>query len=89
MRGAANGIWRSPSWTPDWFGQNNGRSVIAPLFDGRQFGQNSQNYGGYQSSVVDEAIDRATTAAREHVAEQAWVDAARRLMDDVALRAAD
>ena len=71
-------------WTPDWFGQNNGRSVIAPLFDGRQFGQNSQNYGGYQSSVVNEAIDRATTAASEHVAEQAWVDAARRLMDDVA-----
>jgi acyl-CoA synthetase (AMP-forming)/AMP-acid ligase II len=72
-------------WTPDWFGQNNGRSVIAPLFDGRQIGQNSQNYGGYQSSVVDEAIDRATTAAREDVAEQAWVDAAWRLIDDVAL----
>jgi len=72
------------AWTPDWFGHNNGRSVIAPLFDGRQIGLNSQNYGGYQSSAVDEAIDRATTAAREDLAEQAWVDAARRLMDDVA-----
>ena len=72
------------AWTPDWFGQNNGRSVIAPLFDGRQIGQNSQNYGVYQSTAVDEAIDRATTAATEDIAEQAWVDAARRLMDDVA-----
>jgi peptide/nickel transport system substrate-binding protein len=72
------------AWTPDWFGPNNGRSVIAPLFDGRQIGQNSQNYGGYQSSAVDEAIDRATTAAREDLAEQAWVDAAQHLMDDIA-----
>jgi len=72
-------------WTPDWFGKNNGRSVIAPLFDGRQIGQNSQNYGGYQSAVVDQAIDRATTAAGEDQAEEAWVDAALRLMDDVAL----
>jgi len=72
-------------WVPDWFGQNNGRSVIAPLFDGRHFGRNSQNYGGYQNSAVDEAIDRATTAPRVEVAEQAWFDAARRLMDDVAL----
>ena len=38
--------------------------MIAPLFDGRQLGQNSQNYGGYQNSAVDEAIDRATTAAK-------------------------
>ena len=58
--------------------------MIAPLFDGRQFGQNSQNYGGYQNAAVNEAIDRATTAASEDVAEQAWVDAARRLIDDVA-----
>jgi peptide/nickel transport system substrate-binding protein len=72
------------AWTPDWFGQNNGRSVIAPLFDGRQVGHNSQNYGSYQSTAVDQAIDRATTAAREDAAEQAWVDAARHLMDDVA-----
>jgi ABC-type transport system substrate-binding protein len=72
------------AWTPDWFGPNNGRSVISPLFDGRQVGQNSQNFGNYQGAEVDAAIDRATTAAGEEAAEQAWVDAARHLMDDVA-----
>ena len=58
--------------------------MISPLFDGRQVGHNSQNYGSYQSSAVDQAIDRATTAAHDDAAEQAWVDAARYLIDDVA-----
>jgi len=73
------------AWIPDWFGQNNGRSVIAALFDGRQLGQNSGNFGGYQSAAVNDAIDRATTAASTEAAGQAWVDAARTLVDDVAL----
>ncbi|MEI6667758.1 MAG: ABC transporter substrate-binding protein [Acidobacteriota bacterium] len=72
-------------WVADWFGTNSGRSVIAPLFDGRNVGQNSQNYGGYQNLGVNALIDRATTAASAERAEQAWSDAAGRLMDDVAL----
>ena len=73
------------TWVPDWFGENNGRSVIQPLFDGRHFGQNTNNYGGYQDHEVDAAIDRAVTAPSPELAELAWSDAARRLMDDAAL----
>jgi ABC-type transport system substrate-binding protein len=72
-------------WIPDWFGGNNGRSVIEPLFDGRYFGKNTQNYGGYSNPEVDALIDRATTAGSPGLAEQAWSEAARRLMEDVAL----
>jgi ABC-type oligopeptide transport system substrate-binding subunit len=72
-------------WAPDWFGENNGRSVIAPLFDGRSFGQGTTNYGGYNSAVVNGLIDRATTAPSRVQAELSWREAARRLMDDAAL----
>jgi peptide/nickel transport system substrate-binding protein len=72
-------------WVPDWFGEINGRSVIQPLFDGRHFGQNTMNYGGYQNHEVDAAIDRAIAAPSAERAEQAWSEAARRVMDDVAL----
>jgi peptide/nickel transport system substrate-binding protein len=71
-------------WLPDWYGHN-GRSVIPPLFDGRQLGQNTQNYGRYQSSGVDTAIDRAAVAPSAELAEQAWRVAARLLLADVAL----
>ena len=73
------------SWIPDWFGVNNGRSVIPPLFDGRHLGANSTNFGRYHNGAVDAAIDRANTAPTARLAEQAWRDAARRLMDDVAV----
>ena len=43
------------AWTPDWFGENNGRSVIPPLFDGRHLGANSTNYGRYHNRDVDVA----------------------------------
>jgi ABC-type transport system substrate-binding protein len=84
---ASQGKWdlALTGWIPDWFGKNNGRSVIAPLFDGRHLGLNTQNYGGYQSQEVNAAIDRAIAAPRVELAEQAWSDAARQLMNDVAL----
>jgi peptide/nickel transport system substrate-binding protein len=72
-------------WFPDWFGQNNGRSVIVPLFDGRHLEQNTQNYGHYQNHAVDAAIDRATVAPSAELSEQAWRDAARLLIEDSAL----
>jgi peptide/nickel transport system substrate-binding protein len=71
-------------WLPDWYGHN-GRSVIPPLFDGRQLGQNTQNYGHYQSNEVNAAIDRATVAPSAELAEQAWRVAARLLLAEVAL----
>jgi len=73
------------SWVPDWFGSNNGRSVIMPLFDGRPFGNLSQNYGLYNSAAVNDAIDRALAAPTAELAEDAWADAAVHVMDDVAI----
>ena len=72
-------------WLPDWFGSNNGRSVIVPLFDGRQMGDISQNYGMYDSAYVNAAIDRANAAAHLEQAEAAWADATARVMDDLAI----
>jgi peptide/nickel transport system substrate-binding protein len=72
-------------WLPDWFGRNNGRSVIVPLFDGRQMGDISQNYGMYDSAYVNAAIDRANAAAHLEQAEAAWADATARVMDDLAI----
>jgi ABC-type transport system substrate-binding protein len=84
---ARSGEWdlALTGWSPDWFGGNNGRSVSSPLFDGRHVGQNSPNYGGYQNPEVDAAIDRALAAPSAELAEAAWSDAARRVMDDVAI----
>jgi ABC-type transport system substrate-binding protein len=63
----------------------NGRQIISPLFEGRLFGQNSWNCGGYNNPEVDALIDRATTAGNIRIAKQAWSEAARRAMEDVAL----
>jgi peptide/nickel transport system substrate-binding protein len=72
-------------WVPDWFGSNNGRSVIVPLFDGRQVGHLSQNYGLYDSAVANAAIDRALAAPGNDLAETGWADAAARVMEDIAV----
>jgi peptide/nickel transport system substrate-binding protein len=72
-------------WLPDWFGSNNGRAVIVPLFDGRQMGDISQNYGMYDSAYVNAAIDRANAAAHLEQAEAAWAEATARVMDDLAI----
>jgi peptide/nickel transport system substrate-binding protein len=87
LQNAKRGEWDLAlvGWGYDWFGENNGRSVIAPLFDGRHLGLSTLNFGGYQSQEVNAAIDRATAAPSAELAEQAWSDAARQLMNDVAL----
>jgi ABC-type transport system substrate-binding protein len=72
-------------WLPDWYGSSNGRSVFSPLFDGRQLGHMSMNYGLYANPATDAAIDRAMEAATVEDAEAAWSEAARLVMDDVAI----
>jgi peptide/nickel transport system substrate-binding protein len=72
-------------WVPDWFGSNNGRSVIVPLFDGRQLGTITQNVGQYDSPFVNAAIDRANAAPELDQAEAAWFDATTRIMQDLAI----
>ena len=84
---ARRGEWdiAMAGWLPDWFGSNNGRSVIVPLFDGRQVGTISQNYGMYNSARVNAAIDRANAASNLEEAEAAWFDATTQVMQDLAI----
>ena len=84
---AQRGEWdiAMSGWLPDWFGSNNGRSVIVPLFDGRQVGTISQNYGRYDSPRVNAAIDRANAAPKLAAAEAAWFDATTQVMQDLAI----
>ncbi|GAA3213285.1 ABC transporter substrate-binding protein [Actinocorallia longicatena] len=81
-----DGAWdiAAPGWTPDWYG-NNGRSIIQPLFDGRTYGQNSTNYGGYDNPKVNALIDRALTASTLTRAADAWHEADRLIMNDAAI----
>jgi len=72
-------------WVPDWYGFNNGRTVFGPLFDGRQSGHMSMNYGLYANPLTDSAIDRALTAKNLEAAEASWVEVAEQVMDDIAI----
>ncbi|HUY21086.1 MAG TPA: ABC transporter substrate-binding protein [Acidimicrobiales bacterium] len=71
-------------WIPDWMG-NNGRAVISPLFDGRTYGPNTQDYGDYNSSVVNADIDKALAATSTATAKTYWEDAAKQVMKDAAV----
>jgi peptide/nickel transport system substrate-binding protein len=72
-------------WLPDWYGPNNGRSVFVPLFDGRQSGHMTTNYGLYANQLTDSAIDRALGASSIEAAEAGWAEAAKLVMDDIAI----
>ncbi len=69
---------------PDWYG-NNGRSIIQPLFDGRTYGQNSTNYGGYNNPEVNALIDAALTAPDAEHAAYYWQQADQKIMEDAAI----
>ncbi|MGI5324584.1 ABC transporter substrate-binding protein [Actinomadura nitritigenes] len=83
---AREGQWdiAAPGWTPDWYG-NNGRSIIQPLFDGRGYGQNSTDYGGYNNPQVNALIDSALTAADAGHAAGYWQQADQLIMADAAI----
>ena len=83
---AQRGTWdvAITSWIPDWFGTN-GRSVIQPIFDGRTFGNNTMDYGGYNNADVNREIDLAIAADSEAAATQHWAAAAAQVMDDAAM----
>ncbi|WP_396451645.1 ABC transporter substrate-binding protein [Actinomadura sp.] len=83
---AEAGDWdiAAPGWVPDWYG-NNGRSIIQPLFDGRTYGQNSTNYGGYDNPQVNALIDAALTAPDAEHAAGYWQQADQKIMEDAAV----
>jgi peptide/nickel transport system substrate-binding protein len=84
---AERGEWdvAMTAWVPDWFGIGNGRSVVMPLFDGRQLGHLSQNHGRYDVAEVNDAIERALLAPTAEGAEAAWAEAVARITEDVAV----
>jgi ABC-type transport system substrate-binding protein len=83
---AREGEWdiAAPGWVPDWYG-NNGRSIIQPLFDGRAYGTNSTNYGGYDNPQVNGLIDAALTAPDAEHASGYWQQADQKIMEDAAI----
>ncbi|MEV4258171.1 ABC transporter substrate-binding protein, partial [Spirillospora sp. NPDC049652] len=83
---AKAGKWdiAGPGWVPDWYG-NNGRTNIVPLFDGRHYGPNSTNYGGYNNPTVNKLIDQALEAKDVNAAANSWAQADRQIMQDAAV----
>lgn len=83
---ATAGKWdvAAPGWVPDWFG-NNGRSVISPTLDGRNWADGTSNYGDYNSSVTNGLIDKALTAKTVDEAANYWHQADEQTMKDAAI----
>lgn len=83
---AKAGKWdiAGPGWVPDWYG-NNGRTNIVPLFDGRQYGPNSTNYGDYNNPKVNALIDQALKAKDANAAAGFWAQADKQIMQDAAV----
>lgn len=80
------GTWdiAESGWIPDWLG-NNGRAVIEPLFDGRNYGPDSTNYGDYNNPTVNADIDKALAATSTVQAATYWQAAAKQIMQDAAV----
>lgn len=83
---AKAGKWdvAAPGWVPDWFG-NNGRSVISPLFDGRNWADGTSNYGGYNDPTTNALIDKALQAKSVDEAAGYWHQADMQIMKDAAI----
>lgn len=60
-----------PGWAPDWEGAAE-RSYFTPLFDGRQYGPGSTNYGDYNSPAANALADRALSATDPAEATSLW-----------------
>jgi ABC-type transport system substrate-binding protein len=83
---ARRGVWdvAIASWFPDWYG-NNGRTVIQAIFDGRTYGPNSTNWGGYDNPEVGALIDQALAAPTQQESFRAWEAAATEVIEDAAI----
>jgi peptide/nickel transport system substrate-binding protein len=58
-------------WGPDWFGAA-GRSMLAPLVDGRRCGPDSVNYACFSDSTVDASLKAALAAPFAVAAAPLW-----------------
>jgi peptide/nickel transport system substrate-binding protein len=79
------GTWDmgQPGWIPDWFG-NNGRTVIAPLFQTRCV-VNTNNYACYSNKKVDSLIAQAEKATSLSAAAALWHQADVQIMKDAVI----
>jgi len=82
---AKPGTWdvATPGWIPDWFG-NNGRTVVAPLFQTRCV-TNTNNYACYSSKTVDSLIAQAEKASSIAQAGVLWHQADEQIMKDAVI----
>jgi peptide/nickel transport system substrate-binding protein len=73
-------------WVPDWFGIN-GRSVLEPMTDGKNYGPNSVDYGDYNSPVTENFVQQALTQPSTATAKisELWHEASEQTMKDAAL----
>jgi len=77
------GVWdlAAVGWTPDWF-DNNGRTVVQPLFETND-SRGTTNYGGYSNADVDRLIAAALREPDPARADELWHAVDRRVMADV------
>ena len=82
---AKPGVWDmgQPGWFPDWFG-NNGRTVIAPLFQ-TNCALNTTNYGCYNSSKLDSLIKQAEAATSVSQTGSLWGKADHNVMGNAVI----
>jgi peptide/nickel transport system substrate-binding protein len=73
-------------WVPDWFGIN-GRSVLEPMTDGKNYGPNSVDYGDYNSPITENFVQQALTQPSTATAKitELWHEASAQTMKDAAL----
>ena len=71
-----------PGWIPDWFGDN-GRSTIVPILTSPGLGSN--DFGGYNSPVVNAFVHQALVATTLKASAAYWVKADEQAMKDAAV----
>jgi ABC-type transport system substrate-binding protein len=81
-----SGAWDivEAGWIPDWMGLN-GRSVLFPLLDGSTYGPESNDYGDFNSKIVNNYISEALAAPTQAQAATYWQDANREVMSLAAI----
>lgn len=71
-------------WFPDWFGSDNGRTTVQPLFE-TNCSVGTVNVGCYSSPAVDSMIKRALAATSTQEADMLWHQVDTTVMQDAAI----
>jgi len=72
-------------WIPDWFGGNNGRTVVDPFFRTNCV-QGTINYGCYSSPAVDKMINQAEATSSLPKSDAIWHQIDVKVMHDADLK---